>query len=85
MGFLVLALVTGAAIVGLVRRSWRRRQAERLREQARIQVIESQMAGLRAALRISMAEHNTRKRMHQVHDRDVFANSTLHEEPEQWR
>jgi hypothetical protein len=43
------------------------------------------MAGLRATLRIGMAEHVTRRRMHNLHSHDPFANSTLHEDPETWR
>jgi hypothetical protein len=86
MGFLFVVLAVGVMIGGLmVRRVWQRQRREQLRDRARLKVIETQMAGLRAALRIGMAEHTARRRMHQLHDRDPFANSTLHEEPEQWR
>jgi hypothetical protein len=84
MGFLIIGLVVVGAVGTLrFRRSWRRERVERLRDQARLKVIEGQMTMLRTALRISAAEHTTRRRMHQVHD--VFANSTAHEEPEEWR
>jgi len=86
MSFLIMVLLVAIVAGGLVfRRSWHKEQSERLRDQARIRVIETQMAGLRAALRIGMAEHATRRRMHTMYDRDVFANSTAHEEPEDWR
>ena len=73
--------VTGLAF----RQSWRRERVERLRDQARLKAIEAQMAGLRATLRISAAEQVARRRMRELHHRDLFANSTIHEEPEQWR
>jgi len=86
MDLLAIVLVVGVVIGGLmVRRSWRRQRLEQLRDQARLKVIETQMAGLRAALRINAAEHATRRRMHTMYDRDVFTNSTLHEDPETWR
>jgi hypothetical protein len=37
---------------------------------------------MRAALRIQLAEHATRQRLHSD---DLFANSTLQEEPDLWR
>jgi hypothetical protein len=43
------------------------------------------MAGLRAALRIGMAEHAARRRMHRLHDRGVLSHSALHNEPEGWQ
>jgi hypothetical protein len=86
MSYLIIILLVGATVGGLmVRRSWRRQRLEQLRDQARLKVIETQMAGLRAALRINAAEHATRRRMHTMYDRDVFSNPTLHEEPEAWR
>jgi hypothetical protein len=86
MGFLVMVLLVAVVAGGLVfRRSWKRERVDRLRDQARLKVIEAQMAGLRAGLRVNVAEHATRRRMHDLHDRDLFANSTLYEEPEAWR
>jgi hypothetical protein len=86
MDILILALVVGAVIGGLLlRRSLHRERVARLHDDVRLRAIEAQMAGLRAALRISAAEHATRYRMHQLRDRNVFSNSTLHEEPEEWR
>lgn len=58
---------------------------EQLRNRGQYRAIETQIAELTSALRISLAEHATRQRMHRFHDRDVFAHSTLHEEPETWR
>ena len=69
----------------MFRQSWRRERIERLRDRARIRVIEGQMTMLRAALRLNAAEQAARRRMHALHERDVFANSTIHEEPDEWR
>lgn len=86
MDVLVLILASGAVIGGLmVHRSWWRQRQEQLRDQARLKVIETQMAGLRAALRIGMAEHAARRRMHRLHDRGVLSHSALHNEPEGWQ
>jgi hypothetical protein len=86
MGFLVIALVLAGMLGGLAfRRSWRRERVERLRDRARLKVIEGQMAMLRTALRIGAAEHLSRRRMHEAYGTDVFANPTAQEEPEDWR
>jgi hypothetical protein len=86
MGFLITALVVvGTAGALVFRQSWRKEHIERLRDRARLKIIEGQMTMLRAALRISAAEQAARRRMHEVHDQDVFGNSTVHEEPESWR
>lgn len=79
MGFLIAALVIAAAVVigGL----WlaRRDRMDRLRDQARLKVIEAQMAAMRAALRIQAAEHITRQRMQYYAD-DPLDHSTAYEE-----
>ena len=76
---LVLALL---GIAGLsVRAGFRFEAAERVRDQARIRVIEGQLATLRAALRIGMAEQAARRHMFAMGG-DVFDNRTDHEE---WR
>lgn len=66
MGLLMvlLAIVAVSALSGLwLAKWWRQDRIERLRDRARLQVIEAQMTGLRAALRIQAAEHRTRQRM----------------------
>lgn len=87
MGFLVGArlLVAGGASALIFRQSWHKERIERLRDQARLKVIEGQMTMLRTALRVSAAEQAARRRMRTVYDNNVFANSTAHEEPEEWR
>jgi hypothetical protein len=86
MGFLVGVLVAAGVVGALVfRQSWQPERSERLRDRARLKVIEGQMTMLRAALRIGAAEHRARRRLHEVYGSDVFAHSTTHEEPEEWR
>ena len=87
MDILVIGLVVSGAVIGglLVRRSLHREQVARLRGDVRLREVEAQMAALRATLRIGLAEHLTRRRMHNLHTQDTFTNSTLHEEPEHWR
>lgn len=66
MGFLITTLVVLAVstVSGLwFGRWWRQDRIERLREQARLTVIETQMAAMRAALRIQAAEHLARRSM----------------------
>jgi hypothetical protein len=78
LGLLIAFVVAG----GLVIRYWHQQgQVARLRDRARLKVIEGQMATLRASLRIQIAEHAARRQMQQ----NLFANSTIHEEPEQWQ
>lgn len=85
-----MAIVIGLLSLGIVAsgllasRSHRRRAIERLRDHARLSVIESQLAGLRAALRIGQTEYATRRRMLSA-QRDVFANPTTYQEPDEWR
>lgn len=80
---LLLGLLIGSVVAGgLVVRFWHQQgQVARIRDRARLKAIEGQMATMRTMLRIQLAEHVTRQRMQQ----DVFANSTLHEEPDQWQ
>lgn len=85
MDFLVTVLLVAVVASGLIfRRSWRHERIERLRDRARLRVIEGQMTMLRTALRINAAEQVARRRMHEL-DQDVFSNSTVHEEPGSWR
>lgn len=74
MLLLLVLLVAGS---WLVRLRYQQAQLVRIREQARLKAIESQIAALRAALRISVAEHAIRRTMQA---RDVFRNQTDHEE-----
>lgn len=74
--FLLVGLLTGTC---LIRRQYRRARVQRVRDQARLKVVENQIAALRAALRISVAEHLARRAM-AMQSRDPFANCTDHEE-----
>lgn len=88
MGFLVLLTVVVLVFIvgGLFAWQWiTAERAERGREQARLKIIESQLAALRAVLRIGQAEHRTRQRMQAELHRDVFANPTTYQEPDEWR
>lgn len=80
---LLLGLLIGSVVAGgLVVRFWHQQdRIARIRDRARLKTIEGQMATMRAMLRIQLAEHAARQQMHH----DVFANSTLHEEPDQWQ
>jgi len=61
---LLLLLVTVAIISGgLAMHGLHRERVERLRDRARLRVIEGQMAALRALLRIEAAEHVIRTRL----------------------
>jgi hypothetical protein len=65
MGFLVIGLVVVGTVGAIAfRQSWHKERVERLRDRARLKVIEGQMTMLRTALRISAAEQATRRRMH---------------------
>lgn len=81
IGLLGLVIGTTGLLAG---RSHRRRVIERLRDQARLSVLESQLAAMRAALRIRGVEGATRRRMLSA-QRDVFANPTTYQEPDEWR
>jgi hypothetical protein len=86
VSFLIIGLMVVGTVGTLVfRKSWHRERIERLRDRARLKVIEGQMTMLRTALRIGAAEHLARRRMHETSGNDVFTNSTAHEEPEAWR
>lgn len=89
MGFLIVSLILVVAFMVSGSYAWRwikTARAERGRDQARLRIIEGQLATLRAVLRIGQAEYLTRQRMQaEVYRCDVFANPTVHEEPEQWR
>jgi hypothetical protein len=63
----VTTVVTG----GLAMKGLRRERRERLRDQARLRVVEGQLAALRALLLIGAAEHVTRARMREVQRRDL--------------
>ena len=82
MGFLVVVLLLAGTVGGLIfRQSWQRERTERLRDHTRLRVIEGQMAGLRAVLRLNAAEHVARRRMlAELQSHDPFANRTDHEE-----
>ena len=72
VGLLVAAIVVTG---GLITKGLRRERVERLRDQARLRVIEGQMATLRALLRIEAAEHVIRDRLaeaqrHSLAERD---------------
>jgi hypothetical protein len=84
MGFLVfLLLLAVIAVVGLlIRARLRHDQVERVRDRARLRVIEGQLAMLRAALRIGAAEHLARRRFMAMRASDPFEHRTDHEE---WR
>jgi len=82
MGFLIpiLIIATMSGVLWLARRQ-RRNRLDQLREQARLKVVEAQMASMRAALRIQAAEYLARRRMQTyADDRDPYINSTAHEE-----
>ena len=64
MAFLLGLLIAGVIAGGLVLRHWHQAaQTNRLRDQARLRVIEGQLAGLQATLRIGVAEQATRHAM----------------------
>lgn len=64
MGFLVLLLLAVVFGGGLVIRVWLHgERIERVRDRARIRVIEGQLAAMRACMRISAAEYATRRRL----------------------
>ena len=73
---LLVGLPTGG---WLVLRQYQRVRLQRIRDEARLRVVENQLAALRAALRISVAEHVVRRAM-AMPGRDLFENRTDHEE-----
>jgi hypothetical protein len=77
---LMLCLLMAVVMVGdIIRQRHQRVRLQRIREQARLRAVESQVAALRAALRISVAEHVVRRAM-ATQGRDLFENRTDHEE-----
>jgi hypothetical protein len=74
----LLAVVSG----GFLTRHWlRAERVERVRDQARLRVIEGQMAALRAALWIGVAEHAARRRIQaDLKASDLFAPEPNHED-----
>ena len=78
MALLLGLLTASAAGGGLVLRHWHRQDpAARIRDRARLTVVEGQLAVLRAALRITAAEHAARRRLRCG---DLFADSPEREE-----
>lgn len=67
--FVLLVIAIGGGLLLDNRRQ--ERATERNRDQARLRVIEGQLAGLQAALRIQVAEHSARRRMQEVIRSDV--------------
>lgn len=89
MGGLISITLLGLALIASVWVLWRwlkRERIERSRDRARLHVIEGQLAAMRAALRITVAEHAVRRAM-AMPSGDPFENRTDHEEyrPETWR
>ena len=82
VGLLGLSLAASGLLLG---RSHHRHAIERLRQQARLTAIEAQLAALRTTLRLQGAEHAIRRRMQAEARRDVFANPTIYQEPDEWR
>jgi hypothetical protein len=83
MGFLVcsVGLLLLVIVGGLLMWGWLRREhVERSRDQARLRVVEGQLAMLRGLLRIEVAEHLARRRLMAMQSRDPFENRTDHEE-----
>jgi hypothetical protein len=88
MSFLVLlTLVAAMAALGLLVWRWLKQvQVQRLRDRARLKAIEGQLAGLRAALRIQVAERVARQWMQSdPHVASPLAHSTVHDGPEAWQ
>jgi hypothetical protein len=71
MALLILLATVAVLGSGLTMRGLRRERVERLRDQARLRVIEGQMATLRALLRIEAAEHVIRVRLAEAQRRHL--------------
>ena len=71
MALLVLLALVAVVSGGLVLHGLRRERLERLRDRARLRVVEGQMAALRALLRIEAAEHITRTRLAEAQRRNL--------------
>jgi hypothetical protein len=63
MALLILVATVAVVSGGLALCGFRRDRVERLRDQARLRVVEGQIAALRALLRIEAAEHVIRARV----------------------
>ncbi len=75
MGFLVLLLLLAVVGSALLIQAWlKQERMERIHDRARLQVIEGQLAMLRAALRIQAAERMARRRLMALQTTDPFAN-----------
>lgn len=82
MGSLIIITLLGLAILASVWVFWRWLKHERMergRDRARLHVIEGQLATMRAALRITVAEHAVRRAM-AMQSGELFENRTDHEE-----
>jgi hypothetical protein len=79
MGSLIVTLVVlvVSTVSGLwLAKWWRQDRIERLRDQARLKVIEAQLAAMRAALRIQATEHHARQQIRRVYADDSSASSS---------
>jgi hypothetical protein len=72
MALLVLLALVAVVSGGLVLHGLRRERLGRLRDRARLRVVEVQMATLRALLRIEAAEHVTRTRLAEAQRRNLI-------------
>jgi hypothetical protein len=82
MNSLIIITLLASAVIASVWVFWRWHNHERIergRDRARLRVIEGQLAAMRAALRITVAEHAVRRAM-VMHSHDPFENRTDHEE-----
>jgi hypothetical protein len=71
MALLILLATVAVLGSGLTIRGLRRERVARLRDEARLRVIEGQMATLRALLRIEAAEHLIRTRLAEAQRRNL--------------
>ena len=71
MALLVLLALVAVVSGGLALHGLRRERVERLRDRARLRVVEGQMAAFRALLRIGAAEHVTRTRLAEAQRRNL--------------
>ena len=71
MALLILLVTMATASGGLAMRAVRRERIERLRDQARLRVIEGQLAAMRTLLRIEAAEHMIRTRLAEAQRRNL--------------
>lgn len=71
MALLILLTIVAVVSGGLAMHGLRQERAERLRDRARLRVVEGQMAALRVLLRIEAAEHVIRTRLAEMQRRDL--------------